>query len=77
MDSSEFVGELEELFELTAGSLQLDSVIEEIAGWSSLKFLGLIGLIDDRYDVSLNPRQVHKCSTIGDLYTLVNDIRAK
>jgi acyl carrier protein len=72
MDSSEFVGALEALFELPAGSLSLSSVIEETPGWGSLKFLCLIGLIDDRFGVTLKPRQIHQCSTFADLYSLVN-----
>ena len=72
MDLSEFVAELEELFELPPGSLSLSSVIEETPGWGSLKFLCLIGLIDDQYGVTLKPKQIHQCTTIADLYALVS-----
>lgn len=74
MDASEFVAELEALFELPPGSLSLTSVLEETPGWGSLKFLCLIGMIDDQYGVTLKPRQIHQCSTIADLYSLVSNI---
>ncbi len=72
MDLSEFVAELEQLFELPPGSLSHSSVIEETPGWGSLKFLCLIGMIDDQYGVALKPKQIHQCTTIADLYELVN-----
>ena len=71
MELSEFVAELERLFELAPGSLGLSSVIEETPGWGSLKFLCLIGMIDDQYGVTLKPKQIHQCTTFADLYDLV------
>ena len=72
MDLSELLSDLTELFELPTGSLNASSVLEETPGWGSLKFLSLIGLFDDRYGIVLKPRQIHQCSTIGDLYQLVS-----
>ncbi len=75
MDSLEFVADLERLFDLSPGSLSLSCVIEETPGWGSLKFLCLIGMIDDQYGITLKPRQIHQCSTIADLYTLVSTVK--
>ena len=72
MDLAQFVTDLEGLFELSPGSLSASSVIEEIPGWGSLKFLCLIGMIDDQYGVTLKPKQIHQITTIGDLYALVS-----
>ena len=72
MELSEFVADLERLFELSPGGLSLSSVIEETPGWGSLKFLCLIGMIDDQYGVTLKPKQIHQCTTFADLYALVN-----
>ena len=75
MDVAEFLEHLEDLFELEAGTLQPTSVLEEVPGWSSLTFLGLIALVDEQYNVVIIPRQINKCVTVGDLYTIVNQIR--
>lgn len=75
MDVAEFLEHLEALFELDAGTLQLSSVLEEVPGWSSLTFLGLIALIDEHYNVAVTPRQINKCATVGDLYSVVDEIR--
>ena len=72
MDSSEFLAALETLFELAPGSMTLSSVLEQTPGWGSLKFLCLIGMVDDRYGVILKPRQIHQCPTIADLFSLVS-----
>ena len=75
MDVAEFLEHLEILFELDAGTLQPTSVLEEVPGWSSLTFLGLIALVDEQYNVVITPRQINKCVTVGDLYTAVDQIR--
>jgi len=73
MDVAGFLLQLDELFELTPGTLTMSSVLEETPGWSSLTFLGLIALVDDQYQVTLKPRQVHQCATIADIYNVVEE----
>lgn len=73
MDVAGFLMHLDELFELEPGTLTMSSVLEETAGWSSLTFLGLIALIDDVYQVTLKPRQIHQCSTVADIYNVVEE----
>lgn len=75
MDVAEFLEHLDELFELDPGTLQLSSVLEEVPGWSSLTFLGLIALVDEQYSVAVTPRQINKCVTVGDLYVTIDQIR--
>lgn len=74
MDVADFLEQLDELFELPAGTLNLDSIIEEAPGWSSLVFLGLIALIDETYGVQVKPRQIHDCVTVSDLFSLVAEL---
>lgn len=75
MEVAAFLQQLEQLFELDPGTLNLSSVVENTPGWSSLTFLGLIALIDESYNVTVTPRQVHKCVTVADLWTTVNQLR--
>ncbi len=71
MESSDLVTQVEQLCEVPPGTLSLSSVIDDIPGWSSLTFLGLIAMADDVYSVVLKPRQVLECATIGDLLNLL------
>ncbi len=75
MDVADFLKQLDQLFERVPGTLQLTSVMEEQPGWSSLTFLGLIALIDERYNVTLKPRQVLQCVTVADLLTQVKQLQ--
>lgn len=71
MEVDEFIVELEALFELESGALSIDSIVEDSPNWSSLAFLRLIAMIDDHFQIALTPRQIHGCSTVGDLHSLV------
>lgn len=77
MDVADFLRHLDQLFELDAGTLTLTSVVEDTPGWSSLTFLGLIALIDERYNVALKPRQVLACITFADLLAAVNQLQLR
>ena len=75
MDVAEFLEQLDELFELEPGTIQISSVIDQIPRWSSLTFLGLIALIDESYNVALRPRQLYQCSTVDELLSLVAQLQ--
>ena len=76
MDVADFLVQLDQLFELDPGTLNLTSVLDDIPGWSSLTFLGLIALVDEEYNVALKPRQLLKCATVGDLVSVVSELNA-
>lgn len=76
MKSNDLLRQLEELCELDHGTLEMSSIIDEIPGWSSLTFLGLIALIDDYYSIPIKPRQIIACTTVDDLIALVGQLRA-
>ncbi|WP_010582651.1 phosphopantetheine-binding protein [Schlesneria paludicola] len=75
MELSELIAEFEQLCNAAPGSLNQDSIIEVIPGWSSLAFLGVIAVADDMFSVTLKPRQLMQCSTIADLYSLLQSLR--
>ncbi|WP_010587303.1 acyl carrier protein [Schlesneria paludicola] len=74
MDVAEFLRQLEDQFGLTVGTLKLSSIVEETPGWSSLMFLELIAFVDDCYGITVKPRQIHECTTVANLFSLVQSL---
>ncbi|MCA9073577.1 MAG: acyl carrier protein [Planctomycetaceae bacterium] len=67
MDAQQFLAELDELFELDPGTLTPANVIQDIPGWSSLTFMGLIALVDEECGVTLAPDTILSCENLADL----------
>lgn len=67
MDGREFLSLLEDLFELEQGAIDLDTPLQQVPGWDSLTFVGLIARIDEEFQVTLGPQSVLRCRTIADL----------
>lgn len=67
MDRTEFYSHLDDLFDLADGSIAGDSILKELAGWSSLTFVGLIALIDEEYDIAVSPSVILAVETVDDL----------
>ena len=63
---------LHDLFEVDAGTIQETSVLQDIPGWSSLTFIGLIATIDDEYGVSVSPGTILSCETVADLLRAID-----
>lgn len=78
MDRSAFLASIEELFEATSGSLTGTERIEGIPGWCSLVFVGLIAMIDEEYEVTVDPNSLLQGQTLDGLYDLIErEVAAK
>ena len=71
MDTPRFMAALHDLFELDSGSISTSAVLQNIDGWNSLTFIGLIAMIDDEFGVTLPPTTILKCQTVADLIDAV------
>ncbi len=71
MKQSDYLRELEGLFELDPHTVTTDSVLQDLDGWGSLTFLGLLSMTDGELGITLSPQQVLKCATVGDLLKLL------
>ena len=71
MDRVEFLNQLHVLFEADPGSITPTCCIEDIPGWDSLTFLGLIAMLDESYGVSLGPKEILACKSVENLMSLV------
>lgn len=71
MNLTEFCGQLDDLFELDAGTVKPTDSLQQIPGWSSLTFMGLIAMVDEEYEVTLKPAAVLKAASVADLANLI------
>jgi acyl carrier protein len=67
MNAPQFLAALHELFDVSAGSIRKDSVLQDIAGWSSMTFIGLIAMLDEDFGVRISPGTILRCHTVEDL----------
>lgn len=72
MDKTQFLKLIDELLELDEGALKGDEQIDGI-GWDSLATISFMALVDERFGLSLQPRQIAGCSTVSDLSALLGD----
>ena len=71
MDKADFLLQIDDLFENADGTAQLDSVIKDLPGWSSLTFVGLIALVDDEFGVAIAPGEILASVTLADLAAVI------
>ena len=76
MNQSHFLTCLDELFELEDGAIQADTVVQQIDGWSSLTFMGLIALVDEEYEVTLSLGTVLGANTVGELWAAIEQAKS-
>ncbi len=67
MNAPQFLAALHELFDVSAGSIHKETVLQDIAGWSSMTFIGLIAMLDEDFGVRISPGTILRCHTVEDL----------
>lgn len=73
MEIKEFIEKLADQFEDTDPSeITADCEFQELDEWSSLTALGIIAFVKTEYGKTINGREIRNCSTVEDLFTLVN-----
>jgi acyl carrier protein len=76
MTREEFLSELDELVELSPGTLKGPESLESLDQWTSMAIVGFIALADTHNGTKLGPTQIAKCSTVDDLLNLAKVDRA-
>ncbi len=72
MTLDQFVARFAEEFEETPQDLfTADAQFKSFEEWSSLTALSIIAMVDDEFDKSLTGADIRNCTTIEDLYNLV------
>ena len=73
MKKSEFLLLLDELIEADLGTLKGSELLSDIERWDSLIVMGLIALVDEKFEVTLSPKRLAACQTVNDLIGLIGD----
>lgn len=75
MELKEFIKNFADQFEDTdASEIKAETKFKELDEWSSLIALGVIGMVDEEYDITLKGEDIRNSITVEDLF---NAVKAK
>ncbi|MGN0223048.1 MAG: acyl carrier protein [Muribaculaceae bacterium] len=75
MELNDFIDNLAEQFDDTdASEIQADTIFQELEEWSSLTAMSIIAMVKTQYGKTITGRDVRRCSTVEDLFNLVNEL---
>ena len=69
----EFLSLLEEILEVTPGTLKGNEQLLDLEGWDSLAVVSFIAMVDERFGETLAPREISKADSIADIVGLLGD----
>ena len=72
MELKEFVENVKEQFEDEVENFGPETHFRELDEWSSLLSLSIIAMVDDEYHVVIKADEIKSCTTVEDLFNLVN-----
>jgi acyl carrier protein len=73
MDSDGFLDGLAEVLEQDPASLTGEAVLADL-NWDSLAFVSFIAMVDERFGVTVPPRDLVQCRTVADLAALAGSL---
>jgi len=73
MEKSEFFGLIEEMLELEPKSIHGGTSFRDLPGWDSMAVLNFIALVDEQFNLPVNPKDLASCTTIADLTRFAGD----
>lgn len=62
---------LEDMLELDSGTLEPETVLEDLDEWDSVAVISFIALVDDEFDKVIKGTSVREQKTVADLMTLM------
>ncbi len=71
MTEQEFLRNMDELFEVLAGTLKMPDKFRDLDNWDSLKLLTLIALLDEKYGVTLDVERFASSKTLADVFAII------
>jgi len=70
MTRTEFLKSMDTMLELPEGTLTGSEKLKDLEQWTSMAVVSFIALADENNRVTLSPRQLSNCSTVGELLEL-------
>ena len=72
MDRNKLLLCIDELLELDPGTLKGDESLENLEAWDSLAVIGLIALIDEKFNKAVSLSAISEAKSVNDLVALLN-----
>jgi acyl carrier protein len=73
MDRTALYSEIEQLLQLTPGTITGDQPLKKTRRWDSFAVVSFIVMVQDTYGVALKPARVMACETFDQLATAVEE----
>lgn len=71
METREKIKAIEELLELEEGTLEEDTVLDNLEEWDSVSILSLIVLLDEEYNKTITSKDIKEIKTVSDILKLM------
>ena len=72
MDFAAFLNNIIDALEIESeDALTKETELESIENWGSLAVVNLMLMADEQYGKSIAPKEIRQCTTIGDLFELI------
>ena len=71
MEEKDFLEKVADQFENRPAVLDLNSVMRNLDGWSSLTALSIMAMCSEEYGVILSAEEMEKSIKVSDIYNLV------
>jgi acyl carrier protein len=66
MNSDELLGLFAEALEADESTISMETVITDVPEWSSLVWLSIMSLLDERCGIQLNAKEIRSFKTVRD-----------
>lgn len=76
MTKAEFFHRLDALFDLSPGTVDQSSVLDEVGDWDSLTQVEFIAVIDETFNRTVPPEALARCQTAADLMKFVPELES-
>lgn len=66
MNSDELIGLFAEALEVDTSGISMETVIADMPDWTSLVWLSIMSLLDERYGIQLSAKEIRSFKTVRD-----------
>lgn len=72
VDRSQFLKAFQELLEMP-NQLDGSERLEDLEGWDSVVLISFIAMVDEQFGHKISPRDIGRCETVDNLYSLAKN----